>query len=422
MNTIHIQSKEVSPKSSLRRSLLLLGLVGLTSLSGATAEQMISLGDQNSEYNREIFQLAIWAIGISVVIFVGVSGALFYTVQKFREDRNDQPAQQFHGNDKLEVWLISIPVVIVLALSVFSIRTIAKTNPVKGTEAIEAKGYQFWWQFTYPNAKAAAGGAVANGNEMIMPTKERVAVTTTSGDVIHGFWAPNIGGQRASIPSVDRTWDVNTRKEGIYQGNCSQLCGASHANMRYKVVALERDRYDTFVKAAQEYKAPTPAAGSAEERGYNLFMKGKPETGALPCSSCHRVQGTSAAGVSGPDLSFFGTRRTLGAGMWEAYTPEQWEEPKAAKVLHEWIKNTAAVKPGAIMPSYDGSEYRVNGKMMKGGVLTDDEISDIAAYLRTLKLPDEADYWKGTPIISGENGDERAKTKTASPTAQGGKP
>ena len=188
-----------------------------------------------------------------------------------------------------------------------------------------------------------------------------------------------------------RTWNVDTDRPGVYQGNCSQLCGASHANMRYKVIALSQERYDAFLAAAKAYRAPAPAAGSAEERGYNLFVNGKPETGALACAACHRVQGTPAAGAAGPDLSFFGTRRTLGAGMWEG--------DKARDMLEPWIKNSPEVKPGSLMPTYDGSEYTVSGKKQKGGVLTDDEIGDIAAYLRSLRLPDDADYWRDTPVI-----------------------
>ena len=156
--------------------------------------------------------------------------------------------------------------------------------------------------------------------------------------------------------------------------------------------------------------APTPAPGSPEEKGYNLFMKGKAETGAVACASCHRVQGTPAGGVNGPDLSFFGTRRTLGAGMWEAMTPRHWEETalpagsrsnpqfSPAQALHEWIKHSPKVKPGSLMPTYDGSTYVVDGKSIKGGTLSNGEIDEIAAYLRSLRLPDEADYWQGSPV------------------------
>lgn len=344
--------------------------------------------------------MSLWAIGLSIIIFIGVSYGLFYTVNKFREENNDNPPQQFHGNNRLEVVLVMVPVMIVIMLSVMAVRTLARINPINPNSVkVDALAKQFWWNFSYPDAKVA-GGVVANGNEMIMPTKQQVAVTTTSADVVHGFWAPNLGGQRAAIPASKKTWNIDTATPGVYQGNCSQLCGGSHANMRFKVIALPQERYDTFIKAATAYTAPVPAAGSAEERGMNIFMKG---TAAAPmaCAACHRVQGTPAAGVTGPDLSFFGTRRTLGAGMWEAMTAEHWTEPKAAAELHAWIKHSSnpRVKPGSLMPNYDGSEYMVNGKKVKGGTLTDAEIDDVAAYLRSLKLPDEADYWKDSPII-----------------------
>lgn len=408
MNTNHHQTPGHSRFRRVRR-VLPLALTGLaaTLLTGCQqVRQSLSIGDMSSGYNREIFWMSVWAIALSIIIFIGVSYALFYTVNKFREDKHDAPPAQFHGNNRLEVILVVVPVIIVVFLSVLTVRSMARLNPniSAETENIDVLGRQFWWNFSYPEAAAAAGGVITNGNEMIMPTRQKVALTVTSGDVIHGFWAPNIGGQRAAMPAVKKTWQVDTDRTGAYQGNCSQLCGASHANMRYKVVALDQERYNTFITAASAYRAPEPAPGSAEARGYTLFMQGKTSTGALSCAACHRVQGTPAAGAAGPDLSFFGTRRTLGAGMWEAMTAEHWEAADAKVRLHEWIKHSPLVKPGSLMPTYDGSEYRVNGKIQKGGVLTDAEIDDVAAYLRSLKLPEEADYWKGTQIQGAPQG------------------
>ncbi|WP_026299141.1 cytochrome c oxidase subunit II [Deinococcus aquatilis] len=408
MNTNHHQTPGHSRFRRVRR-VLPLALTGLaaTLLTGCQqVSQSLSIGDMSSGYNREIFWMSVWAIALSIIIFIGVSYALFYTVNKFREDKHDAPPAQFHGNNRLEVILVVVPVIIVVFLSVLTVRSMARLNPNINADTVnvDVLGRQFWWNFSYPEAAAAAGGVVTNGNEIIMPTRQKVALTITSGDVIHGFWAPNIGGQRAAMPAVKKTWQVDTDRAGAYQGNCSQLCGASHANMRYKVVALDQDRYNTFITAASAYRAPEPAPGSAEARGYTLFMQGKTETGALACAACHRVQGTPAAGAAGPDLSFFGTRRTLGAGMWEAMTAEHWEAADAKARLHEWIKHSPLVKPGSLMPTYDGSEYRVNGKVQKGGVLTDAEIDDVAAYLRTLQLPEEADYWKGTPVQGAPQG------------------
>ncbi|WP_217449193.1 cytochrome c oxidase subunit II [Deinococcus sp. JMULE3] len=404
MNTITHRNSGTRRRG--RRVLPSLTILGATLLTGCQqTNQSLSIGDMASAYNREVWWMSIWAIALSIIIFIGVSYALFYTVQKFREDRHDAPPAQFHGNNKLETILVAVPVVIVILLSVLTVKSMAVLNPTPDQATkIDVLAKQFWWNFAYPETTSDAGGVVTNGNEMIMPTKQPVALTMTSGDVIHGFWAPNIGGQRAAMPSVKKTWQVDTDRAGAYQGNCSQLCGASHANMRYKVIALDQARYDATLAAMKAYRAPEPAPGSAEARGYTLFMQGKASTGATSCASCHRVQGTPAAGAVGPDLSFFGTRRTLGAGMWEAMTAAQWEDPKAARELSDWLKNSPRVKPGSLMPTYDGSEYMVKGKMEKGGTLTDAEIDDIAAYLRSLKLPEEADYWKGTPVNGAPDG------------------
>lgn len=397
-----------------RRGLALTGLLGLGLLTGCQpAQQTLTIGDLASRYNVAMWELSIVAIALSIIIFLGVSALLFYTVFRFREDKNPDEAQQFHGNDKLEVVLVGFPVVIVLLLSVLSVRTMAQTTPVVeenvGSE-ITALAKQFWWNFTYTDTESAAGGLVANGNEMIMPAGRSESgdpidtkLTLQAGDVIHEFWAPNIGAQRQAIPGSEKVWTVHTDRPAVYQGNCNYLCGASHANMRYKVIALDPTDYATFISAAQNYVAPEPAPGSAEERGYNLFMNGKAETGAVACAACHRVQGTPANSPVGPDLSFFGTRRTLGAGLWEAPLEQGWDDPQANQHLINWLTNSPGVKPGSLMPPYDGSTYQVNGQEQKGGVLTAEEISDVAAYLKSLQLPEEANYWQKVERFNSES-------------------
>ncbi|GAA5514541.1 cytochrome c oxidase subunit 2 [Deinococcus carri] len=405
LNTNHSRHRRGPPPHGQPRSLtrplartVLVG-AGAALLTGCQSQQLLTFGDMASAYNREILWMSIPAIVLSIIIFIGVSYALFYTVRKFREENNDAPPQQFHGNNRLETILVVVPVIIVMLLSLLAVRSLARLNPVpQNAVKVDVLGKQFWWNFGYPAAPAAAGGNVTNGNELVIPTRDWISVTATSGDVIHAFWAPNLGGQRDATPGTQKTWQIQTDRPGVYQGNCNVLCGASHANMRFKVIALDPARYNTFLTAAQAYRAPTPTPGSAEARGYTLFMQGNPATGALACAACHRVQGTPAAGAAGPDLSFFGTRRTLGAGMWEG--------ERARELLHPWIKHSPALKPGSLMPAYDGGTYTLNGKTQKAGLLTDAQIDDVVAYLRSLRLPEEADYWRGVPVIgnSAEGG------------------
>ena len=344
--------------------------------------QYPNIGDLDSFYNREVLWMSIPAIILSILVFIGTSWALFYSVVKFRERKGDnrEPAQ-FHGNHTLEIFLIGVPMVIVTILAILTVRTMARLNdpqqyaasvggqPVR-TDVLAA---QFWWNFTYPNL-----GEIANGNEHIIPAGRPVEIEITARDVIHQYWAPNIGGQRTALPGVRNLYSVSIDKPGVYQGNCTQLCGASHANMRYKVIALEQNDWNTFVAAARAYRAPEPDTDS-ERRGYQVFMQGK--NGAPSCASCHRVQGTPANGVAGPDLSYFGTRRTLGAGMWEG--------EEARDKLGPWILNSPALKPGSLMPAYIAKN---NGEERR--LLSEQDIEDLEAYMLSLKLPEEADYWR----------------------------
>jgi cytochrome c oxidase subunit II len=354
-------------------------LVGLTTLgfsllgSFASAAQVLSVGDLSSSYNRNILYMSIAVIIMAILIFIGVSYALFYTVNKFREDKHTAEPDQFHGNNRLETILIVVPVIIVTIITILAARTMAIVNPTpKDALHVNATGAKFWWAFEYPESKVQGGtGTVTNGNELVVPAGRQIAITATAKDVIHAFWAPNLGGQRDAIPGSKKTWQIDTDKPGVYQGNCSVLCGPSHANMRFKVVALPKAQYDTFISAAASYKAPAPKTAS-EQNGYNIFMQGKASAAAAPCLSCHRIQGTQAAGAVGPDMSFFGSRNTLGAGIFEGQ----------ARINHikPWIKKCVDLKPGCLMPAYEK--------------LSDQDLTDLQAYILSLKLPAEADYWK----------------------------
>lgn len=358
--------------------LLAAGTAVAQQVGGAQGAQTLSVLDTNATYNREMIWVMVWAVVLAAIIFVAVSAALFYTVFKYRAKPGDtSEGAQFHGNNRLEIILVAIPVVIVTLLSVLSVRTLVRVHPdPEGLPRISTLAAQFWWNFSYPGAEAAAGGVVTNGNEMVVPasnpatgTRASFAVDITSRDVVHAFWAPNLGQQRQAFPGTQLEFVLETDRPGMYQGNCNMLCGASHANMRYKVAALPLEDYNTFLRVAQEWVAPEPQTPQLQ-RGYEIFMTGG---GAGPsCASCHRIQGTPAQGVAGPDMSFFGSRRTLGAGMWEG--------ERAAEMLGPWIVNSEAVKPGSLMPPYPN--------------LSGEDLSALTAYLDTLRLPAEADYWQ----------------------------
>ena len=132
-----------------------------------------------------------------------------------------------------------------------------------------------------------------------------------------------------------------------YQGQCVELCGLSHALMRFQAVVHKREEWDRWM---QTYNTEPVVETSKEKRGQELML-------AKGCIGCHNIHGTVAMGKIGPDLTNFGNRRMIAAGVFNN------DQDSLAK----WLRNPPAIKPGALMLNLG---------------LTEQEIADLSAYLR----------------------------------------
>ena len=141
----------------------------------------------------------------------------------------------------------------------------------------------------------------------------------------------------------------NTARPEPYLGQCAEFCGASHANMMFKVFVDPQAGFDAWVK---EQKAPVPPPDSTTlaAKGLSLFQKGQ-------CVACHMIDGVSY-GVVGPNLSKVATRTTIAAGMF----------PNTPENLEAWIMDAPKHKPGSIMPNMN---------------LSEDDAKALAAFLQT---------------------------------------
>jgi cytochrome c oxidase subunit 2 len=144
---------------------------------------------------------------------------------------------------------------------------------------------------------------------------------------------------------------VTPDKIGNYYGQCVELCGASHSNMRFRVKVVSQEVYDKWIAGAKAYSA---ASNPQFAQGEALFKAN--------CQACHGLKGVSQGLPANPDLTFFGNRTTVGAGMWE----------NKPEYLERWIKNSPGMKPGIKMPAYPQ--------------LSDDDVKAIAGYLLSHKV------------------------------------
>lgn len=305
-----------------------------------------------AQWQLDLLKLTLWfAIGIGIL----VSGILIYVVWRFRDrDPKDKSVpEQVQGNHTLEVIWTIIPIVILVVVAIPTVQVAFKAHTTSAADALEVsvKAHQWWFAFEYPET------GVVTANELYIPVGKDVRISLQSNDVIHSFWVPKLAGKVDLIPGrTNQMWFRADRAE-VYYGQCAEFCGAAHAQMRFRVIAVEQAEFDAWMARQQKGEA-IPTAGQ-EKLGYELFMGATPSKAT--CITCHAINGTKAEGKIGPDLTNFGERSTLAAGVYE----------NTEAHLKQWIRQPKEMKPGVVvMPAHPN--------------LTDEELDAIIAYLQTL--------------------------------------
>jgi len=327
--------------SGRRRSLLILGLGVslLVLLTGCAAEVPQTTVMPKTDAARMIQDLYVFVFWLSVVVFIGVQGGLVYMLWRFRARPGHELPVQTHGNTTLEVSWTILPAVILVIMAVPTIQTIfaLETDPQTSPDGnnpliIEVTGRQWWWEFQYPEVTLPNGEILTTANEIIVPTGRTVSLHIQSDNVIHSFWVPQLTGKIDAIPNHENHLWFTAEDPGQYFGQCAEYCGVQHAQMRMNVIAMTPTDYQAWVA-----KTSKPAAPPAEvaEIGPQTFT----DNG---CFACHTIDGVqNANGKVGPNLSHFGSRTTMAAGIMQN-TPEN---------LSAWITDPQTIKPGNIMPN-----------------------------------------------------------------------
>jgi len=290
-------------------------------------------------------QIFWWCVGI----FVVVESVLLIAIFRFRvrEESHERP-EQVHGHTKLEIAWTILPAVILVFIAVPTIRTIFAVAAPAPQDAIRVNvtGEQWFWRFEYPDL------GVLTANELHVPVGRPVEVSLHSNNVLHAFWIPRVGGKRDVMPGRTNRQVFTVQKPGLYHGQCAEFCGASHALMRFDLVAEDPTSFDRWV---ERQKAPPPAPVDARAKeGATTFL-------TAGCIACHRIQGTPSQSTIGPDLSHVGSRARIASGILDN-TPEN---------LARWIHDPQAVKPEA--------------KMIIPKKLSENEIEALVAYLQSLQ-------------------------------------
>jgi len=298
----------------------------------------------------------VFAACVSLVCLI-VTGLLAYAIWRRRGDPGSEQGGDgrfagdlvHSGSNGLRAVAVgaAISTLVLFALAAYSLVVLGQvgTPPRPPQLTLTVTGYDWWWRVDYDDG--APGRGFATANEIHIPVGVPVRLRLDSADVIHAFWVPQLAGKTQMIPGVSNEQWLQADAPGIYEGQCTQFCGAQHAHMALEVVAQSPADFARW-RVAQG-RAALPAAGAAA--GQAVFLE--------RCGGCHTVRGTGATGVHGPDLTHLGARRMIGAGLL-TNTPAH---------LLDWIAHVQTYKPGARMPDM---------------ALSADEGASLGAFLQTL--------------------------------------
>jgi cytochrome c oxidase subunit II len=289
-------------------------------LGGCALDGVMEPRGANAASIARLWWFMFW---LGAAVFVGwfafFLGAMFRRRRREADEEGERRAQT--------LFIIGGGIVMpaIVLGSLFVANLVGLTSLPRGREVvIDATAYQFWWEFAYPDP------GFVTANEMYVPTGTDVRIRMSSPDVIHSFWVPQLAGKLDLVPGHLNELTLNASEPGRYLGECAEYCGIQHANMRFAVVAVPPEEYESWLRMMA---APSPPPNTPSEiAGFDAFMAN--------CAGCHAIRGTPADGRKGPDLSRFALRRELGAGV----------APNDPGHLGGWIVNSQALKPGNPMP------------------------------------------------------------------------
>lgn len=295
--------------------------LGFSLLAGCQGDRVQSALHPSSAAAAAVARL--WWV---LLVVLGLYSAAVFVLMLVGIFRGPSEKKSPHGG-RLFIVLggIVLPSLILVPLLIYSLTTTAALQMQDTGLTIRVVGHRWWWEVEYPEQD------ILTANELYIPAGEPVRLELTSADVIHSFWVPQLHGKKDMLPEHTTAFWIEADRPGIFRGQCAEFCGVQHAHMAFVVEALPPEEFVEWV-ASRQQDAPQPEAARLQQGQQAFFQHG--------CAVCHAVEGTAATGQVGPDLSFFGNRKTIAAATL----------PNTEENLLAWIADPQSIKPGANMP------------------------------------------------------------------------
>ena len=240
----------------------------------------IPMGMNSQPPSTSIMKDLVWldtmVLWIIAVVSIFVTFLLIYVILRFNRKVNPTPATFTH-NSPLEIAWTLVPIIILVFIGAFSLPVLFNSQEIPEADlTIKVTGNQWFWSYEYVDDElefdslllerselAEYGYAddeylLATDNAVVVPVGKIVVMQITGSDVIHSWAMPAFGVKQDAVPGrLAELW-FNVDKEGVYFGQCSELCGKDHAYMPITVKAVSQDKYDAWLAGAKVEFANVP--------------------------------------------------------------------------------------------------------------------------------------------------------------------
>ena len=270
-----------------------------------------------TELGREIYDLHMIILWICVAIGVVVFGVMFYSIIFHRKSRGVTPAT-FHESTTVEIAWTVVPFFILIAMAVPATTTLLTLYDTDDAELdILITGYQWKWKYEYLNEEGENVSFFSNlrtpqaeiyndeakgeyyllevDQPLVLPVDTKIRFLVTANDVIHSWWVPALAVKRDAIPGfINETWARPT-EQGIYRGQCAELCGKSHGFMPIVVNVVSKEEYGDWITAKQSEATEVKQLTSQDFTLDELMVRGE-SVYDTSCLACHGGKGEGGVG------------------------------------------------------------------------------------------------------------------------------
>ena len=213
---------------------------------------------------NDIHNFILFIIGAVGVL---VTALLTIVIFRFREKKNPNPSKVTH-NTMLEIVWTLVPCLLVISIAIPSLRLLYFMDKTEQPElTVKVVGHQWYWRYVYPEHEFEFESRMipddqidkskgqlrllSVDNALVVPVGTNVRVLTTAEDVLHSFAVPSFGVKKDTVPGrLNETW-FRVNKEGVYYGQCSELCGMQHGFMPIEIRVVSKDQFKTWLVEAK---------------------------------------------------------------------------------------------------------------------------------------------------------------------------